>query len=412
MDVTIGPDGSVSLSPDYEFLAGSVLRLAGLKTGAERFREIRKLIGSNRADFSIAARDYFRTKGFKSLGESALLVDKASIFPKLLKLQPGDQFLSFEDVMDATSFNGVKLPDKSGDFIENVVKYQYSDDWALSPFYREGEDLVYRLTEFNYDLEAPDFKFKKCRYRDYINTCEYHAHSVVDNFVSVSNWRANRKIDQQSVKRGVVPNPFNFFDLNCSVGINTLLVLADEDDPSFVFHDRSKANVAEAQGLKHVVPAGTFQPIHREDTYHEQDFSLYANILREFAEELLGDSDITHPVGHRENIYKRESIRPLHHLISIGRGAVYLAGFGIDALTAKPEFLTIMVLVKKDLDRLFSDNFIKFANANKEGAVIQDMFTIEKLEKWRDDPMMLAAGSGCFHQAVTHFSQLSRHGMD
>ena len=412
MDITFGPDGSVSLSPDYEFLAGSVLRMGGFKTAADRFKEIRRLIASNRAEFSIAARDYYRSLGFASVGEAALIINDHSIFPELIKLGPDDRCLEFDDVCMKVAFDGVKLPRKSESFIHNIVQYQHGGNWDKAPYYRKGADFVYRLSGYNNDPSNPMFTFNGCEYKDYVNTCEYHAHSIVDNFVSISNWKSAKSAASNHIKRGAVSNPFAFDQLNCSVGVNTLLVLADPGEPLFLLHSRSGSTVAEAQGMKHVVPAGTFQPIHRENSNHTMDFSLYANVLREFAEELLGDSDVTHPVGYKENLYERSSIKPINYLLQVKRAAIYFAGFGVDALTAKPEFLTIMVLNRQDLENLFPEDFLKFADANSEGRVFQEDFTIEKLKKWRDDPRTLAAGSGCLQMAIDHFDYLVSFGAE
>ena len=411
MDISFGPDGSVTISPDYKFLADSVLHVGGFKTSKERFLEIRKLVSSNRAEFSVAARDYFRSRGFDSLGESALLVSDNSIFPQLIKLGPDDRYLAFDDANVCVEFDGVKLPIKSESFIENIVKYRHGD-WEKAPYHRKGLDTVYRLSRFNENPTNPLFTFNRCEYKDYVNTCEYHAHSIVDNFVSISNWQSAKSVTSKYVTKGAISNPFAFDELNCAVGINTLLVLADPNEPLFLMHNRRTTTVAEAKGLKHVVPAGTFQPIHRENSNHDLDFSLYANVLRELSEELLGDSDLTHPVGYKENLYDRPSVRPIHHLLNIDRAAIYFAGFGIDALTAKPEFLTIMVLVRQDLENLFPEGFLRFAEANNEGRVFQEDFTIGKLEKWRDDPKTLAAGSGCLQVAINNFGHLVSYGSD
>ena len=410
MPFTLSSDGSVTYSPDFEFLAGAALNMAGLRSAPDRFRAIRKMIASNRTQFSLAARDYYKSLGFQSLGETSLLGSEATIFPRPIRLDASDKCLRFEDSDRIVNYEGASLPNKLHSYIENIVEYQYGSDWNAAPFHRKGVDLVYRLTSYNSDAENPVFTFSRCQYLDYINSCEYHAHSIVNNFVSTSSWRSDKEIAPSRVRKGAIKDPFSFDELNCSVGINTLLVLADPKDPVFFLHNRSRTKVAEAGGLKHVVPAGTFQPIHNEDTNHNQDFSIYANVVREFAEELLGDPDVTHPFGYREDIYERKSIRPIHHLLSIGRGGVFFNGFGVDALTAKPEFLTTLVLVKSDLERLFPDDFIRFSAANYEGSIFQDRFTTEQLKKWRDHPMMLAAGAGCLQQGISHFDYFSSFG--
>ena len=154
--------------------------------------------------------------------------------------------------------------------------------------------FTYNLTKIDISSESFSFTFSPSRYFDYINTCEVLSYEFC--------WMLLKKFGQNLIDENFDFNKLKFplrekvdiFDLSnrsTAVGINTLLILLNKDSSEgnhyYYFHQRSK-KLAEAMDTFHVVPSGTFQPDSFEDNFHERDFNLFRNIMREFAEELLG----------------------------------------------------------------------------------------------------------------------------
>ena len=172
-------------------------------------------------------------------------------------------------------------------------------------------------------------------------------------------------------------------------------------------HKREK-NV-EAEHTLHVVPAGTFQPLHIEDGYHEHDFSLSANIMREFGEEFLGDQDLMTQKPSEVALQDRPGLCALSRMYEIGMLKIYYGGFGLDSLTLKPEVMTIAVCNKQDWVSFVR----KWENVkNNEGKVFDAKFSLESIGQMRKNQNFLPAGRGCLALAQRHFEQLVAEGID
>ncbi len=278
--------------------------------------------------------------------------------------------------------------------MSNLIELLYGGDETSSPY---KPNLCYRLVNGNKNHELT---FSLCDYYDFLNSCEYLMYDFVHKILKKNifeEYKAGRGNVDIKVDRKC--NPFDFSNRCMVPGINTLLIFLGKE-PLMYIHQRSKKTVAEAINVKHVVPAGTFQPIHTDDACHDQDFSLYANVMREFGEELYGDPDIVHPLGQLENIFERPSIAPFHQLVKRGLGKVFYAGFGLDCLNLKPEILTLMVYNKEDFEILFGG--INFT-PNDEGIPFAVTFTKENLHKYSRDIKMLPAGAGCMFKAYQNY---------
>jgi hypothetical protein len=86
------------------------------------------------------------------------------------------------------------------------------------------------------------------------------------------------------------------FDLRCRAVIPAITTLTIRlrrypAEPSCLLHWRDPAKVATAAGVYDVVPAGEFQPSSVALWDRRNDFDLWRNIVREYAEELLGEPE-------------------------------------------------------------------------------------------------------------------------
>jgi hypothetical protein len=377
---------AVRLNP-YEVIKDIVSRLR--QKPREQFIDIHQEISECRSAFSQAAMYYYQNKGSRLLGGTIPLLIKDSWIPQ--KAEPIENVkLSFSKNSTIQPIQSNNLPEK-GSYIDNIVKLRYNGKAQEAPY---KNNLCYQLNEIG---KGSQFKFSLCNYFDYINTCEY----LMYDFIRGMARAGISKLIKGQYDRGI--DPFDFTNRYCAPGINTLLLFSDNNKPKMYLHSRSE-KVAEGINTKHVVPAGTFQPIHHDDSYHERDFNFYVNIMREFGEEFYGDKDLVLPVNEKEDILKRKSIRKYHYLITQNRAKVFYLGIGLDCLTLKPEILTAIIFKLKDFDELFGGVNLK---PNNEGIPYAVDLTRDNLKSYSKDITMLPAGAGCMYQTLQFYDDIT-----
>jgi hypothetical protein len=349
----------------------------------EKFQATLEFIKTNRGILSRIASVYYIKQGYKLLDDNIPLLMNDSWF--VSEPQPIDSLkLNFiKESPIATPHSYENLPYK-GDYLTNLIKVMYCGNEEKAPY---RDNICYRLVSYK---GYNELTFSLCSYFNYINSCEYLLFDFTHQILV--NHKPNRQLD-----------PFDFSNRYMVPGINTLLVFLDEGESWMYLHKRSKTNVAEAINTKHVVPAGTFQPIHEDDSFHNQDFCFYTNIMREFGEELYSDKEIIHPAGSREDIFQRRSIRPYHHLLQRRLGKVYYLGFGLDCLTLKPEIISLMVYNKNDFESFFGGLNFK---PNNEGKPFAVPFTKEVLREYYMDREMQPVAAGCMFYAYKFYDQI------
>ncbi|GLZ39314.1 XRE family transcriptional regulator [Actinokineospora sp. NBRC 105648] len=188
--------------------------------------------------------------------------------------------------------------------------------------------------------------------------------------------------------RAALGDPFDPARRVMSPGIITLTIRRGRDgDHRFVLHQRDGRAVADGGGLCTVMPAGGFQPTSVAN--RGADFSLWRNIMREYAEEFLGNPE---PDGSSPVDYTAEPFRSFGAARADGRFRLWYYGIVMDALTLGPSQRTVAVVDDEVFDRLFAG----LVKTNDEGTVIGEggrsdiPFTDEAID--RLDPR-LSAGS-------------------
>ncbi|MEU3464294.1 hypothetical protein ABZ721_30600 [Streptomyces sp. NPDC006733] len=130
----------------------------------------------------------------------------------------------------------------------------------------------------------------------------------------------------------------------------------------FPLHWRDPAKVGQAGGMYMVIPVGIFQPASDCPGSRANDFSLWRCVLREFAEELLGEAenpDRTQPIDYAA---WPVAVR-LDEERRRGRVRTYALGLGTDPLTLATDLLTVMVIDSG----LWDDLAVAMVTANTEG---------------------------------------------
>lgn len=137
-------------------------------------------------------------------------------------------------------------------------------------------------------------------------------------------------------------------------------------EPSFLLHWRDPAKVATAAGIYDVIPAGEFQPSSVALWDRRNDFDLWRNVVREYAEELLGepehDGTRSRPIAYDDwPLYQR-----LDQAHADGAVTSFVLGLGLDALTLAATILTVVVID----DDVFTAAFGETVQFNDEGEIV------------------------------------------
>ncbi len=182
-------------------------------------------------------------------------------------------------------------------------------------------------------------------------------------------------------------------------------------EPSFLLHWRDPARVATAAGVYDVIPAGEFQPSSVALWDRRNDFSLWRNMVREFAEELLG---LPEHDGSRSAAIDYERW-PLYQRLSAareeGKLRAHILGFGADALTLAATILTVVVID----DDVFDEVFGSTVQFNDEGEVVAVEggraadgvpFTAAAIQRLLENEPVAAPGAACLALAWQHRDSL------
>lgn len=131
---------------------------------------------------------------------------------------------------------------------------------------------IYRPVRIESRDGAFEIDFVTGKYFDYLDTSEVFAFAASLNERSYLRRQRNRH-DSFALERRVA-----------SLGVLTLTVVLYETGPEMFLHKRS-GTFAVGDALYHVVPAGEFAPSDISLAAIRDDFSLWRNVMREYAEE-------------------------------------------------------------------------------------------------------------------------------
>lgn len=208
--------------------------------------------------------------------------------------------------------------------------------------------------------------------------------------------------------RSRVGDPFDLRRRPLMGAVGTLTIRGG-DSPSVVLHHRDGSRVAGGGGMTHLLPAGIFQPSSVLPAAISADFSLWRNIQREFAEELLGHDeydgsgqpiayDSLEPFATMDRAFAEERIR------------VWCLGVTLDALTLAGDILTVAVIEPDIYDTLFG----AAVESNTEGAVPSRALPFEgnTLRHLREDGTLSPGAAAALHLAWTHRALLLHGGRE
>jgi hypothetical protein len=337
----------------------TLLRQRNEGKSVPRFLDARNAVKQNREALRRRALGAVREKStfLNANGEVPLLLGQDWLLPAPIPLESVK--LRFgQEPWPKVELPWQRLPIRDG------IKYkQYSDAISkLDPPSEFKNRIQYRLLEINGD--SLSFSPKPRFYFDKINYGEYLMLEFARNATGHRKWLLNR-----------LREPADYMVL---AGISTLTLIHDGIDLRLLMHLRGQNETAYAMGTYHVIPAGEFQPSCLAPSSFKEDFDLWKNIMREYAEELLGmeeyDGDSTVPFS-----YSEEPFLSLEREKAANNIKVFYLGTGLDVITFQGEILTVAVFKEQTFNKIFSGHGKTGARTaggilkeNREGKIITD----------------------------------------
>lgn len=223
---------------------------------------------------------------------------------------------------------------------------------------------TYRLLEA--DLAGPRrLVFGRGSYFDGVDTGEASAHEYAA--ARLAGTPAGGRAGRAGL-REAIGDPRDLTSRPANLGISTLTIRNDRQSgrASMLLHWRDPGKVGHAGGLCQVIPVGVFQPSGYAPWNERNDFSLWRCMLREFAEELLGEDEDRGSEQAPIDYAGWPFFTRMTSARQSGQVRAYCLGLGTDPLTFATDLLTVAVFDAPVFDSLFGGA----AAANAEGRLL------------------------------------------
>jgi hypothetical protein len=242
------------------------------------------------------------------------------------------------------------------------------------------------------------------RYFDGLNVGEAAAHE----FAAV---RLGLLADDEQRIRRAIGDPCDPARRPTNLAISTLTLRHDRTrrDTTFLLHWRDPNKVGHAGGLYQVLPTGVFQAAGEAGWNLHNDFDLWRSMIREYAEELLGE-DADYGAERAPIDYSAWAFAAAMTCgLAEGTIKAHVLGLGVDPLTLATDLLTVVVIDAGLYDELFGGVIA----VNEEGRMLSSVdehrtseygipFTVDMVSRFVDDEPMQAAGAAALWSAWEH----------
>lgn len=258
---------------------------------------------------------------------------------------------------------------------------------------------TYRLRAADLSRGRGHMRFGRGTYFDSINVGEAAAHEYAD---------AQLDTRQGEPLRSAIGLPVDPTRRPINVAISTLTIRRDPSTgkASFLLHWRDPTKVGHAGGLYQVLPVGIFQASDDQPWNQRNDFSLWRCMIREYAEELLGESE-DRGSDHEPIDYDAwPFVARITRAREDGHVRPYCLGLGVDPLTFATDLLTVVVFDAAVFDELFGD----LVSHNAEGRLLTSRtgesvgfaFTGDEIDRLTQHEPVQAAGAALLGLAWQH----------
>lgn len=218
---------------------------------------------------------------------------------------------------------------------------------------------TYRLLAADFRTGMPHLQFGRGRYFDGIDTGEAVGHEYAAGALL---GRCDRPF------RAAIGNPIDPARRPTNIAISAMTIRRDRRSGSarFLLHWRDPVKVGHAGGLYQVLPVGVFQPAGDHPWNERNDFSLWRCLLREYAEELLGEAELDGadaPIDYDAWPFAAGMDRARRD----GSARAYCLGLGVDPLTLATDLLCAVVIDAPVFDELLGSSLV---SDNAEGRLV------------------------------------------
>lgn len=241
------------------------------------------------------------------------------------------------------------------------MRVSYSDALATRP---EGEGLfngaLYRPIQVEGTRGGLRITCTKGFYFDYLDNGEALAFEAGARLLK-------GKAPLAGPRRKAVADPFDLSLRPTSLGVNTLTIRKGVNgEVGFYMHKRSGSHVVNEEDQVGLAPAGEFTPSDISYEAMKADFSVWRNIMREYAEEFLGVPESRGRGGRTLDYENDAPFAELSAARDCGALNVWTFGVAIDPLCFKPELLTVCIFAADAFDEIFAD----MTSSNDEGTLL------------------------------------------
>ena len=273
----------------------------------------------------------------------------------------------------------------------------------LSPSVKQEDKFCYRLLKVGRKDNSLKLLFGPSSYRHFVSSCEVLSFELGEwCFRHQETFQINppRSEGSDLPKRGAPEAIFNLGNRCACPGSSTVLILTNHRKGDFFYlQKRIAPELLDSPSGLHVVPSGQFQNDTYEDANHDRGFSLQRNVMREFAEELLGVKEIEGAIENLDDFYDDPRVAPFVAGIEEGSVKGFFLGLGFDPLSTKPGLLSALVI---DASRI-PEPALEFIH-NWEGKLLPE--PLKDLERRSRDFRLIPDGATCLRLAHRHLDFL------
>ncbi|MBN9735401.1 transcriptional regulator [Pseudonocardia sp. P1] len=366
----------------------------------DRWRQVRQALGLRRRALAVAAESLYPDHRLPGCTGTGVIADPSWIPAAPIPLE----HIVLDLLDDAPRMISGIEPDSAAvrplrDTSRRYRRYSHAIRDLARPSLFENR-LTFRLLDVDWSLPDQQLSFGTMGFFDGLDVNEALAHETAQEFLA-RNASGGLEIGRPSWRRlafrKLVADPFDLRRRPMMGAIGTLTVRGG-DSPSVVLHARDGLHVAGGGSMIHLLPAGIFQPSSVLPESVATDFSVWRNMQREFAEEVLGHDEYDGTGAPVD--YDRSPFADLDAAVTDGRLRAYCLGVTLDALTLAGDILTVVVLDPDLHDRLFADS----VDRNTEGTIPARRIPFERntIDRLSDAQRLSPGAAAALHLAWQH----------
>ncbi|PXY31705.1 helix-turn-helix transcriptional regulator [Prauserella muralis] len=356
----------------------------------DEWRQVRSALGRHRRDLAVLAESLYRDHRVPGLKNTGVISA-----PNWIPAEPvplDEITLTLDSVVAEPAITGQEPESAPVRPLTTVdARYRsYHDairDLAAPRLFENR--LCFRLLEL--DWAQPSMHFGQMCFFDAVDTNEALAHEFAAHHLAIDSARESvmpRASMRRLTFRKLIADPFDLGRRPLMGAIGTLTIRGG-DSPSVVLHERDSASVSGGGGMAHLLPAGIFQPSSVIPAAIAADFSIWRNIQREYAEELLGHDEYDGS-GKPIRYDKLEPFTTMDEALRDGLIRLFCLGVTLDALTLAGDILTVAVIAPDTYDALFANA----VETNSEGSMPARAFPFEENTlTWLSESKRLSPGA-------------------